>query len=84
MSDQANNDDAVNAVTLQQQVEIGVGEPTRAPVFRRDNIDGLRLELLSDLAAPGSVLKGFRRERRFLNRLDVLPRLVIARPIPMM
>jgi len=59
VSDQANNDDSVNAVSLQQQVEIRVGEPTRAPVFRRDNIDGLRLELLSDLPAPRSVLKGF-------------------------
>ena len=84
MSDQANNDDPVNAVSLEQQVEIRVGEPTRTPVLRRDDIAGLRLELLSDLATPRSVFKGLRRERRLLNRRDVLPLLVIARPIPTM
>src|SRR4051794_22336319 len=44
----------------------------------------LRFELTMQLAAPRSFLEGPVRPRRFLDRRDVRPVLVVAGPVPMM
>ena len=46
-----------------------------------DDVARLRLELGVELAASGSVFERLARPCCFLNRRQILPRLVVARPI---
>src|SRR5262249_59138779 len=72
------DDDSLNAMPLEQEVEVGIRKTARTPMLGRNDIAWLRLELAPNLAAPRPVLEGLRAPRRFLHRRDELPRLVIA------
>src|SRR6516162_7953932 len=75
MCDEPDDDELMDAVVLELQIQISVGEATGTPVLRGDNLAWLRVELGTDLATPRSVL---------LNGRDVLPGLVVARTVSMM
>src|SRR5262245_56678676 len=49
-----------------------------------DNLTWLRLEFGTDLATPSTVFEGFSPPRCPLDRRNILPSLVVARPISMM
>src|SRR6266542_4962926 len=51
----ADHDQLVNAVLLELQIEIGVGEPAGAPVLLRNDLPRLRRELVAKASSPGSV-----------------------------
>src|SRR5262245_23618058 len=84
MRDEPGDDEPLDAVPLELQIQIRVGEATGAPVLRGDNLARLRRELGTDLAAPRAVFEGLVCPRRLLNGRNVLPRLVVARTVAMM
>jgi hypothetical protein len=45
-------------VLLELQIQVRVGETTGTPMLLGDDVTRLRLELGSELAAPGSVFEG--------------------------
>ncbi|BCO50046.1 hypothetical protein MINTM003_04870 [Mycobacterium paraintracellulare] len=84
MRDQAHDDDLLDAVALELQIQIGVGETAGTPVLVSDDVTGLRFEPGTDLAAPGAVFERLARPGGPLHRRDVLPRFVVARPVTAM
>ena len=68
----------MDAMLLEQQIQIGVGEAAGAPVLLHDDLARLRREFAPELAAPRSILEGLSRSGRLLNRRDILPALVVA------
>src|SRR5262245_57121686 len=75
---QADHDQLVNAVFLELQIEVRVGEPTRAPVLKRHDLPRLRRELDPKGAAPGAVGEDLRARPGFLDRGPEFPLLVVA------
>jgi hypothetical protein len=81
---QADHDEPVDAVVLELQIQIRVGEAAGAPMLLDDNVTWLGRELETELATPGAILEALSCQRRFLNGRNVLPRLVVARTVAMM
>src|SRR5262249_13535806 len=84
MRDQSDDDELVDAVFLELQIQIRVGEAAGAPMLRHDNLAWLGLELGTKLATPGAIFEALPLPRCFLNGRDVLPGLVVTRPVSMM
>src|SRR5262249_54218576 len=84
MRDQADDDQLMDAVLLELQIQVGVGETAGAPMFLRDDLTRRRHEFGAEFTAPGAVFEALVLPRRPLDRRDVLPRLVIARTVAMM
>jgi hypothetical protein len=74
----------MNAVFLELQIEIGVGESTGAPMFERNGFPGKRRKLGAKFTAPGSILESLVLPRAGLDWRDVLPGLLVAGTIAMM
>src|SRR5580658_8588358 len=81
---QPHDDELMDAVFLELQIQIRVGETTGTPMLLGYYFARLRLELAANLATPRAVFEGLSRPGCLLNRRDVLPRLVVARAISMM
>src|SRR4029450_2424586 len=81
---ETDDDELVDAVLLQQQIEVGIGEAAGTPMFLSDDIAGLRCEFAADLATPCAVFEGLARPAFLLDRRNVLPGLIIARAVAMM
>src|SRR5262245_45038294 len=75
MGDQPDDDELVDAVLLELQVQIGVGEAARTPMLCGDDLAWLGREFGTDLATPCTVFEGLSAPRRSLNRRNVFPRL---------
>ena len=84
MRDEPYDDELVDAVLLELQVLVGVGEATGTPVFLCDNLTWRRREFGTALATPCAVFEALVLPRASLNRRDVLPCFVVACTISMM
>src|SRR5215813_13145153 len=84
MRDEPDDDEFMDAVLLQLQVQIGVGEAAGTPVFLRNNLAWRRHEFGAELATPRAVFEGLVLPRGSLNRRNVGPRFVVAGTITMM
>src|SRR6476660_2752644 len=80
----ANDDELMDAVLLELQIQIGVGEAAGTPMFLHDDLVRRRYEFGAEFAAPSSVFEGLVLPRRPLDGRDVFPSLVIARTVAMM
>src|SRR5262249_1808775 len=78
------DDELVDAVLLELQVQIRVGEAAGAPMLRGDNLARSGLEPGTDLATPRAVFEALSLPRGFLNGRNVLPGLVVARTVSVM
>ena len=76
--DESCDDEPMDAVFLELQIQIRVGETARTPMLQGDDFSRLRLELAADLAAPRAVLEGLMQPGRLLDRRNVLPSFVVA------
>src|SRR5689334_8845455 len=74
----------MDAVLLELQIQIGVGEAAGTPMFRGHDLTRLRRELGTNLPAPGAVFETLILPRRPLDWRDVLPAFVVARAVTMM
>jgi hypothetical protein len=74
----------MDAVLLQLQIQICVGEATGTPVLLVHNLTRLRFELAADLAAPRAIFEGLSQLRCFLDGCNVFPGLVVAWTVAMM
>src|SRR5208337_2620772 len=81
---QSDDDELMDAVLLELQIQIRVGEATRTPMLGGDNLVWLGLELGTDLATPRAVFEALSLPRCLLNGRNVLPSLVVARTVSMM
>jgi hypothetical protein len=77
-------DELMDAVLLELQVQVGVGEAAGTPVFLCDNLTWRRYEFGTEFATPCAVFEGLALPRDSLNRRNVSPRFVVACTIPMM
>src|SRR5262249_18463952 len=84
MRDESDDDELMDAVLLELQVQVGIGEATGTPVFLGDNLTWHRRELGTELATPCAVFEGLVLPRGSLNRRNVGPRFVVPRTISMM
>src|SRR5262249_45595299 len=84
MRDESNDDKLVDAVLLELQVQVGVGEATGTPVLLGNNLTWRRHEFGSELATPCAVFEGLVLPCGSLNRRDVGPGFVVARTVSMM
>src|SRR4029077_4738541 len=82
--DEPDDNDLMDAVVLELQVKVGVGEATGAPMLSRNNLARLRYELGTDLATPCAISEGLVLPRRLLNGRNVFPSFVGARTVSMM
>src|SRR5262249_11194229 len=78
------DNELMDAVPLELQIQICVGEATGTPMLRGDNVAWLRRELGADLTAPCAVFEALVSPCRPLNRRNVFPSLVVARTVAMM
>src|SRR5262245_970711 len=78
------DDELMDAVLLELQIQICVGEAAGTPMLCGDNLAWLGRELGADLTAPRAVFEALVHPRRFLNRGNVLPSLIVARTVSMM
>jgi hypothetical protein len=74
----------MDAVLLELQIQICVGEAAGTPMLRGDDLARLGLELGTDLAAPRAVFEALSLPRGLLNGRNVLPSLVVSRTVSMM
>jgi len=65
--DQSHDDKFVNAVILELQIQIRVGETAGTPMLRAHDITRVRLELSTDLAARCAVFERLPRPSCLLN-----------------
>jgi hypothetical protein len=70
---ESHDDELMDAVFLELQIEICIGETTGTPMLLGHDFARLRLELAADLAAPRAVFEGLSRPRCLLNWRNVLP-----------
>src|SRR5262245_33285045 len=84
MRDESDDDELMDAVFLELQVQVGVGEATGTPVFLCDNLTWRRHEFGAELATPCAEFEALALPRGSLYRRNVSPRFVIACTIPMM
>src|ERR1700736_530322 len=78
---ESDDDELMDAVILELQVQICVGEATGAPMVCGDNLARLRLELGTDLTPPRAVFEDLALPRCLLNWRNVFPGLVVTRPV---
>src|SRR5262245_21700307 len=74
----------MDAVLLELQVQVGVGEATGTPVFLCDNLTWRGHEFGTELATPCAVFEALMLPRGSLNRRNVGSRFVVAWTISMM
>src|SRR5262249_26960785 len=84
MRDESDDDELVDAVVLELQIQVRVGEAAGTPMLRGDDLAWLGLEFGTDLPTPRAVFEALSRPRRLLNGRNVLPSLVVARTVSMM
>src|SRR5215471_17281379 len=84
MRDESDDDELMDAMLLELQVQVGVGEATGTPVFLRDNLTWRRHEFGTELATPCAVFEALVLPRTSLNRRDVRPCFVVACTVSMM
>src|SRR6266446_9830375 len=84
MCDESDHNELMDAVLLELQIQICVGEAAGTPMLRGDDLAWLRLELGTDLAAPRAVFEDLALPRCLLNGRNVLPSLVVAGTVSMM
>ena len=84
MCDESYDDQLVDAVFLELQIQICVGETTGTPMLLGNDFARLRFELAADLATPRAVFEGLSRPSCLLNWRNVLPGLVVALTVAMM
>src|SRR5215469_6641594 len=77
--DQPDDDELMDAVLLELQIEVGVGEAAGAPVLLSYDFTRLRRELGAELAAPRAEFEAPMLPCALLNRRNVFPRFVVAR-----
>src|SRR5262245_62771610 len=78
------DNELMDAVLLELQIQICVGEATRTPMLCGDNLTRLGRELGADLTAPRAVFKALAHPCCLLNGGDVLPSLIVAWTVAMM
>jgi hypothetical protein len=81
---ESDDNELMDAVPLELQIQICVGQATGTPMLGGDNLAWRRLELGTDLATARAVFEALVDPRCFLNGRNVLPSLVIARTVSMM
>src|SRR6266481_9821508 len=79
VGNQANHDDFLLAMALELMVEIGVREAAGSPVFRRNDIARMHLEIVMQRTAPRAFGKDLVPCSLKLIRRRILPVLEIAR-----
>src|SRR5262245_10008613 len=84
MRDESDHDELVDAVLLELQIQISVGEAAGAPVLQSDDLAWFGREFGTQLATPCAVFEGLSAPRRPLDRGNVFPGLVVARTVSMM
>src|SRR5262245_2040081 len=84
MGDESDDDELMDAVLLELQIQIRVGEATGTPMLGGDDLAWVRLELGTDLATPRAVFEALACPRCPRNGRNVLPSLVVARTVSMM
>ena len=75
---ESHDDDLMDAVSLELQIQIRVGETTGIPMQGHD-FARLRLELAADLATSRAVFEPFVQPRCLLDGRNVLPSFVFKR-----
>src|SRR5262245_42697023 len=68
---ESDNDELMDAVPLELQIQICVGEAAGAPMLSGDNLTWLRLEFGTDLATPGAVFEAFSPPSCPLDRRNI-------------
>src|SRR5499427_5225791 len=84
MRNESDDDELMDAVLLELQVQVGVGEATGTPVFLGDNLTWRRREFGTELTTPCAVFEALVLPGGSLNRRNVGPRFVVACTISMM
>src|SRR5215470_15755913 len=84
MRDESDDDELMDAVLLELQVQVGVGEAAGTPVLLCDDLTRRRREFGTELTTPCAVFERFVLPRGSLNRRNVGPRFVVACTISMM
>src|SRR5215475_10420754 len=84
MRDESDDDELMDAMFLELQVQVGVGEAAGTPVFLCNNLTWRRHEFFTELATPCPEFEALPLPRGSLNRRNVSPRFVVACTIPMM
>src|SRR6516165_4941632 len=74
MRDESDDDELMDAVLLDLQVQVGIGEATGTPVFLCHNFTWCRHEFGTELATPCAVFEGLMLPRGSLNRRNIGPR----------
>src|SRR5262249_35053602 len=82
--DQPDDDELMDAVLLELQVKVGVGEAAGAPMLRGNDLTRLRDELGAELAAPSAIFEALPLPSCLLNWRNVFPRLIVARTVAVM
>src|SRR5262245_12439303 len=82
--DESNEDELMDAMLLELQIQIGIGEATGTPMLEGQDVARSRREFAADLATPRPVFEGLVRPGGLLSRRDVLPGLVVARTVSTM
>src|SRR5262245_6489085 len=78
------DNELMDAVLLELQIQICVGEATGTPMLCGDNLTRLGRELGADLTAPRAVFEALVHPRCLLHGGDVLPSLIVAQTVSMM
>src|SRR6202030_1972006 len=81
---ETNDDELMDAVLLELQIEVRVGEATGTPMLHRNDLAWLRCELGTDFATPAAELEALASPRRLLNRCNVFPSRIVAQTVSMM
>src|SRR6516225_11452484 len=84
MRDESDDDELMDAVFLELQVQVGVGEAAGTPVLLCNNLTWRRHEFGTELATPCAVFEALVLPRGSSNRRNVGPRFVVACTISMM
>jgi hypothetical protein len=76
------DDELMDAMFL--ELQIGIGNATGAPMLLDNDFSRLGLKPRAKFAAPRAVFESLVHPGCFLNRRNIFPRLVFARPISTM
>jgi hypothetical protein len=84
MGYEPDDDELLDAVLLELQIQIRVGETTGAPMLMGDDLACPRCEFAANLPAPGAAFERLVRPSCFLDGRNVFPGLVVALAVPVM